>query len=112
MAGHPYVSQLTDPNAQKAVKAAFDQIAALTQRLAALEAAAVVNTAALDAKAQRIVHVADPQAVSDAATAGYVRAYVAAQLETFGRTGVSGTFTTPDPFTVTVASGQIVSIEP
>lgn len=110
MAGYPYVGQVTDPNASKALKAAFDLIVGLRSELDALKASALTNAASIQASEQRIVQVADPQARDDAANAGYVRAYVAAQLESFGRTGAAGVFTTSDPFTVTVQNGQIVSI--
>lgn len=111
MAGYPYVNQVTDPNAQKALKSAYDLIGALRSELDALKAIAVTTDSALNAKSQRIIQVASPQSNEDAATAGYVRAYVAAQLESFkGQAGVNGTFLTADPFTVTVTNGQISSI--
>lgn len=112
MAGYAYLTQVADPPTQKALKAIFDGLSALTHRLDALEAAAVLNSSALNANEQRIIHVADPQSASDAAPAGYVRAYVAAQLAAFqGNRGVNGTFLSTDPFTVTVVNGQIQSIE-
>lgn len=110
MAGYPYVGQVTDPNAKKALQNAFDLIAALRQELDALAGSALVNSRAIDANEQRIINLPDPSAKTDAASAGYVRAYVAAQLEAFKGTGVDGTFTTPDPLTVTVVNGQITNI--
>lgn len=111
MAGYNYVGQVTDPNAQKALIAAMDLIAVLRNEVDALKADALQRGAAISAGGSRLTSVASPEAAGDAANAAYVRAYVAAQLEAFkGRTGSSGTFTTPDPFTVTVENGIITEI--
>ena len=83
MAGYPYVNQVADANASKALKAAFDLITALRSELDALKASALTNAAAINANSQRVIAVADPQSVTDAANAGYVQAYIAAQLEAF-----------------------------
>lgn len=89
----------------------MDLIGTLRRDLDALRAAAVVNTGNLNANGQRLTSLADPQANSDAATAGYVRSYVAAQLDSFkGQAGIDGAFTTADPFTVTVVDGLITEI--
>jgi len=111
MAGHPYLNQVTDPNAQKALKAAFDQISALVHRLETLEATAIRNTQALDANRQRVVNVGNPTSEQDAVTVTFLRAYVSAQLEAFkGIGGASGEIDTSLTLIVTVQNGLIVSI--
>lgn len=111
MSGYPYVSQVTDANAQKALKAAFDQLSVLTNRLDALEASVLRNTAALDANGQRVVNVGNPTVEQDAVTVTFLRAFVSAQLESFkGNFGVTTTFSTAGAFTVTVESGLIKSV--
>lgn len=84
MAGFPYVSQIQDPAAQKAVKAAFDQITALANRIAALEQSAILNTGSLNANGQRLINLASPQAPTDAVTLSAMQQFVLAQVETFG----------------------------
>ena len=111
MAGHPYISQVTDPNAQKALKAAFDLISALTHRVDTLEAEVIRNTAALNANSQRVVNVGNPTAEQDAVTVAFLRAYVSAQLEAFkGIGGATGEIDTSLTVVVTVQNGLIVSI--
>lgn len=91
----------------------MDLIGTLRRELDDLKAAALVNTGAIDANGQRITNLSSPQANSDAATAGYVRSYVAAQLESFkGQAAVDGTFITADvpPKTVTVQDGLITEM--
>ena len=83
MAGYPYLSQVQDPAAVKALKAAFDQIAALQTRLTALEAAAVTRDTTVDAGGLRVSSVATPTAETDAVTVGFMRQYVQAQVDTF-----------------------------
>lgn len=79
MAGHSYTGQVQDPNAQKALLDLQGQVKALTARVVALETNALVTTATMDAKAQRITNVGNPTADSDVVTLTYLRAYVAAQ---------------------------------
>lgn len=111
MAGYPYIGQVTDPNAQKALKAAMDLIASLTSRVAALEATAVRNSANLDANSQRIVSLASPASDTDAANAGYVKAYVSAQLESFkGIPGVTGAFDVTITPNLTLQDGIVTEI--
>jgi hypothetical protein len=83
MAGHAYVNQVQDPAAQKAILNALGLITQLTTRIVALEAAALQNTATIDAKDQRIVNVAPPSADADVVNLATLRAYVASQVETF-----------------------------
>jgi len=82
MAGHPYVSQIQDDAAAKAVGKAFADISALQTRVAALEAAALRNTGAIACNGQRLTNVGTPDAESDAATVAFVRAYVQARMTT------------------------------
>lgn len=111
MSGYPYLSQVSDANAQKALKAAFDQISALVHRLETLEATAIRNTQALDANRQRVVNVGNPTSEQDAVTVAFLRAYVSAQLEAFkGTFGVDATIDTSLIFIVTVKNGLIVSV--
>lgn len=111
MAGYPYVQQVTDPNAQKALKAAFDQISALVHRVETLEAEAIRNTQPLNANRQRVINVGNPQTDQDAVTVAFLRAFVSSQLEAFkGIGGASGTIDTSAVFIVTVQNGLIVSI--
>lgn len=83
MSGYNYLNQVTDPGAQRAIKALIDRVAALEKSLTTLQGAALTNTAAINANSQRVTAVADPQSDQDAATRKYVQTYVAAQLETF-----------------------------
>lgn len=111
MAGYGYVSQVQDPAAQRALRNALDLIAGLRADLDALIEKAVVNDTTLNANAQRIHSVASPESSTDAATAGYVSAQIAAQLESFkGAAGVNSVFTTAGAFTVTVENGLITSV--
>lgn len=111
MAGYSYVGQVTDPNAQKALKTAFDLIGALRSELDTLKAGALTNAASINANNQRLISLADPQSNSDAATAGYVKSYTAAQLESFkGQAGVDGTINTAAAQIVTVQNGLITRI--
>lgn len=111
MAGYPYVNQITDPQAKKALQAAFDLITKLRGDLDALTAVALQNDQTIDANSQRITNVPNPEAVGDAANAGYVRAYGQAQLETFKGNFFDGSFSTGGaPKTITVKNGLIESI--
>lgn len=111
MSGYPYLSQVSDANAQKALKAAFDQLSALVHRVETLEATAIRNTQALDANRQRVVNVGNPTSEQDAVTVAFLRAYVSAQLEAFkGIGGATATFDTSLTFVVTVENGLIVSV--
>lgn len=83
MSGYNYLSQVTDPAAQRAIKALIDRVAKLETQLTTLQGAALTNTAAINANSQRVTSVADPQNDQDAATRKYVQSYVAAQLEAF-----------------------------
>lgn len=113
MAGYNYVGQVTDPNAQKALIAAMDLIAVLRTEVNTLKADALLRGSEINVGGYRLANVGAPTANTDAASAGYVKLYVGAQLEAFkGATGVSGAFTTPDPFTVTVVNGLITEIGP
>lgn len=109
MAGFAYTGQITDPNAKKAIINALDLIAALRQQVTALQAAALVNSATIDAGGQRLADLGAPSAGTDAATVDYVRAYVAAQLEGFKR-GATGTIDTTTAQIVTVTNGLITEI--
>lgn len=111
MSGYPYTSQVTDANAQKALKAAFDQIAVLSNRLAALEASALRTTTTVNAAGQRVANLGNPTAEQDAVTVAFLRAYVSAQLESFkGTNGVSGTIDTTATQLVTVENGLVTEI--
>lgn len=111
MSGYPYLSQVSDANAQKALKAAFDQLSALVHHVETLEAEVIRNTQALDANRQRVVNVGNPTAEQDAVTVAFLRAFVSAQLEAFkGSFGVDATFTTAGTFTVVVKNGLITSV--
>jgi len=83
MAGFPYVGQVQDPAAQKALKAAFDQITALTTRVAVLEQSALLNTTLLNANGQRLTNLASPINPGDAVTLAVMQQFVLAQVETF-----------------------------
>jgi hypothetical protein len=84
MAGYPYVNKVEDPSAKSALTNAFDLIASLTARVEALEAAALTATSGVvDAQGARVANVATPQAETDAATVGFVRQLIEAQVETF-----------------------------
>lgn len=113
MAGYAYTGQVTDPAAQKALIMAFDLIAALRTELNTLKADALQRGSAISAGGYRLANVGTPEANGDAVPAGYVKAYVAAQLESFkGATGVSGTIDTTAAQTVTVVNGVITEITP
>lgn len=79
MAGHSYTSQIQDPAAQRAILDLQGQIKALTTRVVALETNALLTTATLDAKGQRLTNLATPTADTDAINLSTLRAYVAAQ---------------------------------
>lgn len=83
MAGYPYVGQVTDPNAARSLKAAFDQIAALSARIQALEANALLNTGTLNANNQRLTNLATPSQPTDAVTLAFMQQFVLSQVETF-----------------------------
>lgn len=83
MAGYPYLSQVQDPAAQKAIKALADQLNGLINRIVALESATLRNTTTLNANGQRLTGLGSPQLESDAVTLAYLRAYVQSQVETF-----------------------------
>lgn len=83
MGGHAYVNQIADPAAKKALLDALGTITLLTQRIAALEAAALVNTAVINANNQNISNLQDAKADNDAVTLRQLRAVLAAQVETF-----------------------------
>lgn len=111
LSGYPYTSQVTDANAQKALKAAFDQIAVLSNRLATLEASVLHNDATVNAAGQRVANLGNPTAEQDAVTVAFLRAYVSAQLESFkGTNGVSGTIDTTATQLVTVENGLVTEI--
>ena len=111
MAGYPYVEQVQDPAAKKALRDAFDKITTLQARVAALEEASLQTGSPVNAGGQRLTNVADPKALQDAVTVAFLRAYVSAQLEGFkGAQGVDGTIDTTGTFTVVVKDGIIVSI--
>jgi hypothetical protein len=111
MAGYAYTGQVTDPNAKKALIQAYDLIAALRTEVDALKAAALQRGAAITAGGERLTDLGSPEANGDAVHAGYLKAYVVAQLESFkGLTGVSGTIDTATAQVVTVENGIIVEI--
>lgn len=83
MAGYPHLMGVSDPATLKALKKAFDEIRTLQTQLAALQSAAVVNSANLNANGQRLVNLGDPQAETDAVTVRYLRQIVQAQVDTF-----------------------------
>lgn len=83
MAGYPYVGQVQDPNAAKAIKAAFDKITTLEQRVQAIEASALLNTGILNANNQRLTNLATPTQPTDAVTLAAMQAFVLAQVEAF-----------------------------
>lgn len=111
MAGYSYVGQVSDPAAQKALRAAFDQITSLSRQLAELQAEVLSNRSAIDAGGQRIVNVGNPRESQDAVPVSYLKAYVSGQLEGFkGKQGVSGTIDTTATQVVTVKNGIITEI--
>lgn len=112
MAGYPYVGQVTDQNAQKSLKAAFDLIFALRNQIDALQASVLSNAATINANGQRVANLGNPQSEQDAVTVAYLRAFVNAQLESFkGNLGVDAVIDTSATFIVTVENGIIVSVE-
>jgi hypothetical protein len=111
VAGYAYLSQVSDANAQKALKAVFDQISTLVHRVETLEAEVIRNTQALNANSQRVVNVGNPTSEQDAVTVAFLRAFVSAQLEAFkGIGGATTSFDTSLTFVVTVQNGLIVSV--
>jgi ferritin len=111
VSGYPYISQIQDPATQKAVKAAFDLLSSLSNRLDTLEASAIRNTAAINANGQRLAQVGNPTAEQDAVTVAFMRAYVSAQLESFkGSFGIDATIDTSLAIIITVKNGLIVSV--
>lgn len=81
MAGHAYINQVQDPNAQKALLDLQGQVKALVTRVQLLETNALQTTATagISAQGQRLTNVASPTADTDAVNVSYLRAYVAAQ---------------------------------
>lgn len=86
MAGYPYIGQVTDPAAQRALQAAFEKITTLTAQVAALQTqlAQVRPTSGLNAQGGRVVQVSDPQADSDAVNLRTLRNFSQAQVGSFG----------------------------
>ena len=105
MAGQAYVNQIEDRATKQALRAAWDVIATLEQRLTALEASAL-QTTGLNANGQRLTNLGSPQAPTDAVTLAYLRAYTQALTEARlgGLTATVDTTTTP---TLTVANGLV-----
>lgn len=112
MAGYPYVEQVQDPAAKKALRAVFDALTVLTARVDQLESAALqAGGSPVDAGGQRIQNVGNPQVNQDAVTVAFLRAYVQAQLEGFkGAHGVDGTVDTTGTFVLTIQDGIITEI--
>jgi hypothetical protein len=84
MAGHAYVNQIADPAAQKALLDALGQITRLVARVAALEAAALLNSGPLNANNQQLQSLADGSADTDAVTVRQLKQAVTQQVEGFG----------------------------
>lgn len=72
--GYPGLNKVKDPGTYAALKSAWDQILASQAALAALTAIAVTvaDGDPLDAKGQRVIDVATPEAAADAVPLGYL----------------------------------------
>lgn len=83
MAGHPYLNQVKDPAAMAALRQAYDDIAELRRQLAALQAAALQNTASLNANSQRLINLGDATGDADAVNLRTAKKLIDARVGSF-----------------------------
>lgn len=91
MPGYGRLLQVRDKVTQDVLKYAFDQIQAVSTRLAALTSTALVKGSPFDASGEQLSNVGDPQAQADAVNLRSMRDYVTGQISGGGGAGGSGT---------------------